>query len=165
MESIAIPDILSIDEYRSLAPQLRERYVYGAIREIVKMNPNGVTLAQIITRVPFDRKTVSKHLEKLVAVNEAFTKSFGNTIAYYPNNRAIHPSSDEILSIGKKTFRFILIDNPLGKAFYVQEVVRDASGEEVKGGLIIPLSDLNEFMDEIKEFRERVMGRGDKLET
>src|SRR3972149_2731810 len=80
--------------YTSLPPALREKYVYEVVKQIVFDNRDGVSITQVEEVLPFSRKTIQKVLEKLVAVNECFSKNFGQVIVYFPNSRTIHATAE-----------------------------------------------------------------------
>lgn len=100
---------------------------------------------------------IEKHLEGMVAVNEAFKKEFGRTVVYFPNNRAIHSISDTSKKIGNKTFRAVHINNLLGDFIYIQEYEESAYGEEIKGGLTVGVNNVEEFISFLLDINKKFM--------
>jgi len=143
--------------YRKFPSEVRERYVRETLKEILFANREGITIPGLLMEgIPFTRKVIEKHLESMVAVNEAFKKEFGRSIVYFPNNRAIHSISDTSKKIGNKTFRAVHINNLLGDFLYVQEYEDSAYGEEVKGGLMVELNKVKEFISFLEDVNRKV---------
>jgi len=143
-------------EYTKLDPDARERYVEGMIKETIMLNKDGVSVPQLLEALPFSRKVIEKHLERLVAVNEAYLKEYGRTKVYFPNSRAIHPLAELEVKVGGKSFRSVLIDNMLGKFVYIQEYETGVYGKEVKGGLMVPTSAFKQFVDFISTVERNI---------
>jgi len=149
-------------EYTKLNSETKEKYVHGVLKETLFLNQDGITLAQLLESLPFSRKVIEKHLEKLVAVNEVYLKEYGRTLVYFPNSRAIHPIAELEVKVNGKSFRSVFIDNMLGKFVYIQEYESGTYGKEVKGGLMIPIKSFNQFIEFLHEIEKRVEEIGDK---
>ena len=146
-------------DYMKLPPNLREKYVYDVIKETVILNRDGVSLLHLAKVLPFSRAVISKHLEKLVSVNEAYNKEYGKTIVYFPNSRAIHSTLEVEKKFGDKMFRAVVIDNMLGEFVYIQEYQENIYGKEVKGGLMVPVKWFDNFKNLVEEINSKL---GDK---
>lgn len=149
-------EVLEEEEYKSLEPEAKERYVSNTLNDLVHEHPDGLTKSDIQDLTPFGRKTIDKHLEKLVALNEAYVRRMGGTDVYYPNGRLLRPSTKVQKEIDGKTFRLTLLENVKGESIYVQEIKSDKFGEEVKGGLMVPRDDFEEFVEWLKNYEEEV---------
>lgn len=141
-------ELLDEDEYRSLSPDEKERYVFETLNKLLHINPEGITKSNIIDATNFGRKTIDKHLEKLVALNEGYVRRMGGTDVYYPNGRLLHSSINEKREINGKTFQAQHLENISGESIYLQELEQDKFGtEEVKGGLLISKTKFPQFVD------------------
>jgi hypothetical protein len=139
-------DMLDEDEYKSLSPDAKEKYVRETLNELLHENPEGITRSDIRDVTPFGRKTIDKHLEKLVALNEGYVRRMGGTDVYYPNGKLLH-GSEEAQQINGKTFKVKQLENISGESVYIQEVEQDKfGGEEVQGGLLIPKDEFSAFV-------------------
>jgi hypothetical protein len=146
-----------IDEsYMRLPSNLREKYVYETIRDIVFQNRDGVNTTQLSQNLPFSRKVIEKHLNRLVSINECYSKTYGRTVVYFPNSRAIHSIVDLELPLNGKFFRAVEIDNSLGHFIYLQEYQDGTYGREVKGGLMIPINSIREFITFLQNIQDRL---------
>lgn len=134
MEPINFPQIMDKKKYLGLSPQDQEGYIAKKIKEILEINPNGVTIPDIVEKTPFTRPTVIKHLEKMVSSREAYKIKVRNFAIYYHNGQVVHPE----LTIKKETldgttFRGSFLNNNFGKFVYVE----DLKGSGVSGGSIL----------------------------
>lgn len=145
-------DLLDQDEYQSLSPDEKESYVFETMNNLLHANPEGITKSDILEATNFGRKTVDKHLEKLVALNEGYVRRMGGTDVYYPNGKLLHSSINEKREINGKMFQAQHLENIAGESIYLQELEQDKFGsEEVKGGLLIPKHKFPQFVDWLNE--------------
>ena len=145
-------DLLDEDEYKSLSPTEKEKYVFETLNKLLHANPEGITRSDILEATNFGRKTIDKHLEKLVALNEGYVRRMGGTDVYYPNGRLLHSSINEKREIDGKTFQAQHLENISGESIYLQELETDKFGsEEVKGGLLIPKTKFPQFVEWLNE--------------
>lgn len=147
------------ERYMELRPETRAKYVQETIRETLFMNNDGVSATNLVERLPFSRKVIEKYLEGLVLVNEAYKKEYGRTTIYFPNNRAIHPVGEVEKKLDEKVFRAVIIDNLLGKFVYIQEYEEGSYGEEIKGGLLIPLKTFSKFLSFTEDINKELVKR------
>lgn len=144
-----VPDIdMDEDEYKSLSPDKKENYVFETLNEILHDHPEGLTRSDIQEITPFGRKTIDKHLEKLVALNEGYVRRRGGTDVYYPNGKLLRDGVNDRIELNGKTFQIKHLENVSGKQIYLQELEDDKYGsEQVKGGLLIPEELFFDFVD------------------
>lgn len=142
--------------YVSLSPDAKERYIYEVMRTVLFENLDGVSVTKLTEVLPFAKKTIEKQLDKLISLNEGFSKKYGNSIVYFPNHRAIHSSLDKDIHLGGKTFRVSHIENMLGSFIFIQEYEMGNFGKEVKGGLMVPLSKFNNFVTFLSETNSQI---------
>ena len=139
--------------YRKMKPEERELFVERTIKSILDKSKFGISIADI-EKIPdynFNRKTISKYLEKLEALNEAYSKKVGNVVLYYPNHKSPHFSIEKEQRIGNKKYRIVLIENPLGEFIQLQEIEEDKLyGDKTSGGILIQKKDFDKFIDFIK---------------
>jgi predicted DNA-binding protein YlxM (UPF0122 family) len=152
--SMFVPKIQ--EDYMKLKPDLREKYVCEKVKETLYMNKDGVSLTELATNLPFNRKTIEKCLERFVSVNEAYSKQYGVTKAYFPNSRAMHSLAELEIKDKEKTFRSVIIDNLLGQWVYIQEYNDTVYGKDVKGGIMVPLKDLDKFISFLNQTQEKL---------
>jgi hypothetical protein len=151
---IKIPNVmLSAEEVQALKPLERENYVRSVIKKILNANENGVMSSEIVEATNLNRITVTKHLEYLVAIREAYKSDRGSGSIYYQNGRLVHPTDRLSVPIGNKVYDFIKLENAEGKFVFIQEKEQDELRlKTVKGGIMIRYEDLSVFMDGLKDF-------------
>ena len=145
--------ILSPEEVQALKPMERENYVRSLIKNILLANGNGVMASEIVSATNLNRITVTKHLEYLVAIREAYKSDRGSGSIYYVNGRLIHPTDRLAVPIGNKIYEFFKLENAEGDFVFIQEKEQDElRAKTVKGGIMIRCQDLFKFMDGLQKF-------------
>lgn len=148
-----------LQEIEHLPPDAKEEYYRMVISQIVRANPGGVTVTDICNFTNFDRKTVSQHLDFLVAVREAYKDvTPPRTAKYYPNGKLVHGFGETSAHLGNAVFTFRRLVNQFGEFVYVQEKKRDARNLlAVAGGILVPEDGVEEFVAHLR----RVVGTGE----
>jgi DNA-binding transcriptional ArsR family regulator len=147
--------ILSAEAIKRLSPSERDYYIQNVILEILVMNEGGVTISQISAKLPFSRPTVSKHLEMLVAIGEAYRIQMGNLSIYSKNGKVVHEADVQSVVVSDKVYTFYKLKNQEGDFLYVQEKELDEfRSPKVKGGVMVNARDLPTFLDRLKKFVE-----------
>jgi len=163
MQKIEVPEVLPRNEYLKLPPRERELYVREILRQTVKNNPNGVSVAQLSRVLPFDSRTIEKHLSVLSYTNEVYTVDIGPTTLYLPNTRAMHPVSEKRLEIDGREYAVYVLKNRLGKFVFIQERKKTEFVNETHGGILIPLSDFKNFVEYLNGVEKEVKAIGEKI--
>jgi hypothetical protein len=133
-------------DYQSLSPDAKERYVFKTIEKLLHENQDGITKSEIQDQTPFGRKTIDKHIERLVALNEAYVRRMGGTDVFYPNGRLLHSNAEWKAEFDGKTFKLTLLENISGQSIYIQDIEEDAYGESAKGGILLPREHFDQFL-------------------
>ncbi len=151
---IKIPSVLlSPEEVQALKPLERENYVRSVIKKILASNENGVMASEIVQATNLNRITVTKHLEYLVAIREAYKSDRGSGSIYYQNGKLVHPTAQVSVPIGNKVYDFVKLENAEGKFLFIQEKEQDELRlKTVKGGIVVRCEDLFTFMNGLQKF-------------
>ena len=154
---IEIENLLEREDYLTLSPQAREKYLIQTIENILKKNKDmGVSVADLLTsstEYPFTRRSVDKALKILVISNKAYAVKRGQLILYFPNNRLAHPSATETINVDdNKNYKLFFVENPYGKFLYVQENQKGMFGYETRGGIMIPIQESKKVLKDIEKF-------------
>lgn len=154
MEIITPRVMLSPEEIQALKPTERENYVRSLIKGILTANQDGVMASEIVDSTKLNRITVTKHLEYLVAIREAYKSDRGSGSIYYLNGRLVHPTDRLSVPMGKKSYDFFKLENAEGNFVFIQEKEQDElRAKTVKGGIMIRCEDLHQFIDGLQRFR------------
>lgn len=145
--------MLMSDEIKALNPKEREERVSSLIRNILSLNENGVMVSEVVDATKLNRITVTKHLEHLVAIREAYKKDRGMGALYYKNGRLAHPTDRFSINIDNKFYDFIKLENSEGKFIFIQEKEQDELRfKTIKGGIMVHLNDFDQFLSGLQKF-------------
>lgn len=152
--SLELPKtILKPEDVLSLSPSDRDRYMDRLLFQILELNQKGATIPEIEEATGLNRNTVTKHLDRLVSLREAFKIQRGILSIYYRNGRVVHAKNIEHKFAKDKRYSFFRLVNDEGKFVYIQEKEANVYGTViVKGGIIIRDEDLFEFLNELQKF-------------
>ena len=151
------PSMRTPDEVLSMSPKDRDKYMEHVILEILKLNPQGATIPEIADATRFSRITITKHLNRLVAIREAYKIERGAVSIYHKNGKVIHARNLEHSFANDKRYSFFRLQNDEEKSVYIQEKETNSFGTvKVKGGIIIKDEDFFEFMRELQKFMVEV---------
>ncbi|MGI0069215.1 MAG: hypothetical protein ACREAN_03055, partial [Nitrosopumilaceae archaeon] len=145
-QALKLPQVLDKEQYLKLPTQEKERYARETIKETVNSNPDGVTVPQLAKALPFDARTIAKHLEVLTHTNDVYTVPIGATILYLPNGRLMHAVPLDPLIIKDRVYQAHVLQNRLGQFVFIQEKRKTDYSEEASGGLMISLASFDTFV-------------------
>lgn len=156
MLEIQVPEVLPKSEYLKLPPSERELYVREILRQTVRKNVEGVTASMLTQKLPFDSRTVEKHLSILTCTNEIYSVKIGNTQLYLPNSIPMHHAKKQTFEIKDREYTAYALQNRMGEFVFIQEKKKTEFTEEVGGGILIPLADFEEFASFINNFSKNI---------
>ena len=153
VEKLKIPEkIFSADEIKRLSPSERDSYIQSIVMDILTLNKQ-VTVSQISDQLQFSRPTVTKHLEMLTAIGEAYSIQIGNLSIYSKNGKIVHEADVQSVVVYDKTYTFYKLKNQEGDFLYIQEKHLDEyRTPKVKGGIMINSRDLPLFIEKLQKF-------------
>lgn len=149
-------EMLDGKAYENLAPKDKSLYMEKVLQEILSLNNDrGISIPQMIESTYFDRKAISKYLEKLVARRVAYKVQQGNTIIYHINGRLIHHLFQKTVLIGNRNYSFKALFDGNQVLLFIQEIKKNELGViEEGGGIIIPLKNIEEFSEYIEKVKD-----------
>ncbi len=147
--------LLPHSEIKGLAPRERDTYIQNVILRILDRAPRGVTVSEVSAFTGFSRPTVSKHLEVLLAIGEAYEVERGNLSIYHRNGKVVHEEASQSISTPDKAYNFYILQNDKGRFLYIQEREEDEYKlVRVRGGITINMKDLPAIVRKITELQE-----------
>jgi len=155
---IAIPKtVLSPTEIQVLSPQERDFYIRNVILEVLRLNDRqGIIISQVVSATNFNRMTVGKHLDVLVAIGEAYKVQRGNLFIYYKNGKIVHETDLQSIVLNDKIYTLYRLENNDGQFIYIQEKELDECRvPQIKGGVMINLKDVPNFLNKLQEFVQK----------
>ena len=153
MEKLKVPEkIFKNEEIKRLSPSERDSYIQNTILEILGMNKH-VTISQLSEQLPFSRPTITKHLDMLTAIGEAYCIQMGNLSVYSKNGKIVHEADLQSIVAQDKSYTFYKLQNQEGDFVYIQERYLDEyKSPKVKGGVMINSRDIPFFLEKLKSF-------------
>ena len=136
-----------------MSPQDQEEYVGKKIKQILHLNPDGITVPEICETTPFTRPTIIKHLERLSASREAYKIKRRRLTIYYPNGRIVHPEAMiKVETENGGILRGTFLNNNFGEFIYIEDINdKHISG----GGMLISLKNFESFEELVKRVGEK----------
>lgn len=153
---IQAPEVLAKSEYLKLPPNEREQYVREILRQTVRKNIDGVTASMLTAKLPFDSRTIEKHLSVLTCTNEIYSVKIGNTQLYLPNSIPMHHAKKQTFSIKNREYIAYVLQNRMGDFVFIQEKKKTDFNEEIGGGILIPLANFEQFVNFISNFNTEI---------
>jgi hypothetical protein len=135
--------ILEFDKerFKELSTSEKEKEIRHIIRETVKLNPNGVTLSMLCEALPFDKRTIEKHLYALQFTNEIYTIRLGRTTLYLSNLE--NAERIKKMTIGDIEYEISQVKNRFGEFMLIKQI----KNMDVVGGILIPKNEFNKFQE------------------
>ena len=156
MSEIEVPEVLPKNEYLKLPISERELYVREILRQTVKKNLHGVTASNLAQKLPFDSRTIEKHLSVLTCTNEIYAVKIGNTPLYLPNSIPMHHAKKQTLQLRTENMLRTFSRTEWVNLFFIQEKKKTKFTEEIGGGILVPLTDFQEFVNFISTFNKDI---------
>jgi len=150
----------SPDKYYGSKDLVIQKTVLAAL----KNHPRGILASQLAKELNLHHQQMMSILETLVALREAYDFKYGNTKLFFPNGRLNHPISFQDMKIDNKNYSFCEIVQHLNgqKYIFIQEKELDHNNVlEPKGGILLNEIDLDQFIQKLSEFREKLHQRDD----
>lgn len=145
-------NIMDKERYMVLSPENRKKYLENLIRELIHLN-KGITVAEIMKTLLLSYDTVRRHLTTLEAVGEIYCVRYGNSEAYFPNGRNVHPEDEIEIVDGDNVFVFSVLSNQFDDFLFIQEKKADSSGRRrSKGAIMVPLRCVADFYGKSSTF-------------
>ena len=147
-------NILDKEQYSTLATFQKGEYVTNLLKQILELNPDGVTISQIDKAIKLGHATIWHHLEKLADSAYCMKMERGDTAVY--NFNKVLDELDDCDIRGKFYFYdFAIIENIFGKFVRVQIKQEDTSGNiAAHGGVIININSYDKVVDFLVKIRD-----------
>ena len=127
-------------EFKHLGTSEKEKFIRHIIRETVKLNPHGVTLSMLCEALPFDKRTIEKHLYALQFTNEIYTVRLGRTTLYLSNLGSAKRVKKK--KIGDFEYEIAQVKNRFGEFVLIRQI----KDRDTEGGILIPKDGFGEFL-------------------
>lgn len=159
MPKINLPEnILEKETYSSLPPLEKGEFIHNFLKEILRLNPTGMTVSQIEKNTYLSHSVIWQHLDTLASRGECLRIERGDADVYHFNNvidtlkQFDIPSDNSPLPF---SYNFNLIENTFGKFIRIQRQRGSRSAAHTThSGVILPyhlVSQIANILIKIKE--------------
>ena len=134
----------------------KQKEIRRTISKTIKKSRYGVTLPELVDILPYDKRTIAKHLFALLLTGEIYYIQRGKTKVYYSNLAGVKEGSSKILELNGDKLEVLLVENAQGEFVYL----RHTSNELPKGGILIPKEKFSECVEFLNDWCSKVLGKG-----
>jgi DNA-binding Lrp family transcriptional regulator len=139
-----------------MRPKDRDEAVQKLILQVLDLNSQGATIAELSEQTRISRPTLASHMKTLVATREAYENRRGRLSFFYKNGKVVHARSTEC-QFNDRFYKFFRLKNDQGRFIYVQErQIDEFRATKVKGGIMIRDEDFVTFLKELRNFGAEV---------
>jgi hypothetical protein len=132
----------------------KQKEIRRVISKTIKKSRYGVTLPELVDVLPYDKRTIAKHLFALLLTGEIYYIQRGKTKVYYSNLAGMKEGTSKILKLDGDELEILLVENAEGEFVYL----RHTSDELPKGGILILKEKFSECVNFLKEWRDEFLG-------
>ena len=154
---VKVPHMLRRNEYKKMSPTDKGTHVKGILRQILELNHDGVTIAQLKQHLTFDRRIIEKHLDVMMFTNEIYVVQLGMNKLYIPNHKAMHEAVSYSEQIDDIEYRVYILHNKLGDFAVIQQT--DLK-QDVTGSLQVPLEHYDKLVKYLSRSIKDMESRG-----
>ena len=155
MLKLVLPqNVLDKEAYKALPTHEKEEYIHNFLKQVLELNPNGITAPQIDDATYLGRSTVWHHLEILSSRSQCFKVERGDT-AVYNSNKVIKDLKDLDIKGDFYTYCFNVVENMFGKFIRLQLKQDSKSGTpRTNRGVLIDSRHFDEFLSTLQKIRK-----------
>lgn len=145
-------NLISPEGLKSMRPKDKDGCIQKLLLEILELNSQGITIAELMEQTRIHRNTLTGHMKTIVATREAYELKRGKLSVYYKNGKVVHAKSTEC-RFNDRFYKFFRLKNEQGNFVYVQERQMDEfRAIKVNGGIMIKDEDFLVFLKELQNF-------------
>jgi len=153
---------LKEEQLKMVSPSVREVLVRDSIRRAIRrFGEEGISVDEISELTGFTRNTIQKHLKTLIGLREVYAqKKNRNLTLYYPNGKPLHHLGKVKFDWNNPIFEIYIAQGPKENLFFyiLEKRYSILEGEVSEGAVMVPVEHLDEFVEELKNLRDRIGG-------
>ncbi|MBI2541330.1 hypothetical protein HYV80_01295 [Candidatus Woesearchaeota archaeon] len=155
MLKLVLPqNLLTKEQYADLPPFQKGEYLSNLLKQILELNPQGVTISQVDKAVKLGHSTIWHHLENLADSAFCLKMERGDT-AVYNFNKIVHALEDTHVQGKFYYYDFDLVENIFGKFVRMQIKQEDSSGNLVaNGGVLVGTNSFDKVVGSFIKIRD-----------
>lgn len=145
-------NLISPESLKSLRPKDKDECIQKLLLQILELNSQGITIAELMEQTKIHRNTLTSHIKTIVATREAYEVKRGKLSVFYKNGKVVHARSTEC-RFNDRFYKFFRLKNEQGSFIYVQEKqMNEYRAVKVNGGIMIKDEDFLVFLKELQKF-------------
>ena len=160
MTKINIPkEYIGKENLYSLPAKEKEEYITNLIKKILELNPDGVTLSQIIGATNLISSTIWHHLEILKSSSQCRKISRGNMDVYYSFGKVNH-----VANFDRNEVRYNIgtVTNEDGSFVCIHEARESRGSQKTLRGIAIPISLIDDLVEVLAKLKKANKDKEDK---
>ena len=156
MTSIVLPPMLEKDKYLSLSASEKGEYAHNLLKEILKLNPEGLTVPQIDAAIYLEHTSIWHHLEILASRADCLKIKRGNVEVYFPN-KVIGSLKEFDMEGEYYHYSFELVENIYGKFVRLQTREKCESSSAVDSGVIMRSDIIGDIIKSLTKIKKQYL--------
>jgi len=131
-------------------------YIHNLLKEILRLNPKGITVSQVDKSTYLGRSTIWHHLEILASRAECLKIQRGD-IDIYHSNKVLESLKDFNINGIDFYYNFDLVENTFGKFLRLQMKQEGRTGSIVNDcGILINLKFFGDVLSSLNQIKENI---------
>ena len=146
------PDVLEKAAFKTLPAKDKEEYLNNLLKQVLELNPKGITISQVKEALGLPISTVWHHLESLSDTAQCRKISRGNIDIYYPCGKA-----SNLGEYAKDNVSYTLhtIENEEGRFVSIHVKRENRLGNStICGGVAIPFELVNNIISTLSKVKK-----------
>ena len=155
MPKLVLPQkMLAKEEYTDMSASQKEEYIHNLLKEVLELNPKGITASQLDKVIYLGHSTIWHHLEILASRAQCFKMERGDTFVYHLN-KVLDSLTELDIKSDYYTYCFNIIENDYGKFLRLQLKQENQSGTpRTRCGVLINDKIFDKVLDALKEIKK-----------
>ncbi len=150
MTTINLPKgLLPKEEFKSLSAKEKGEFLSNLLKNLLEINPEGITTSQVREATGLTYSTIWHHLEILNSTGQCYKVSRGNMDIYHSSGSITHLNE---YGKGKVKYAIGIVENSQGKFVCIHEKRESRTGSQaVCSGITIPIGLIGSFIETLNK--------------
>jgi len=157
------------DVWKHLSPEVRESLTREKVRTAIRdYGKDGLSIEEVAALTNLNRIAIKKHLDKLIGLREVYSQKKNYKITlYYHNGRPLHHLGKKRLDCGDTILESTIAQGKNNCIFFhiLEKRYSVLEGESPEGAIMVPIEQLDAFIECLKELKENFGGIAHGAET
>jgi predicted DNA-binding protein YlxM (UPF0122 family) len=150
------------DNWKHLSPEIRETLTREKVRRAIRdYGKDGLSIEEIVALTNLNRIAIKKHLDKLSGLREVYSQKKNYKITlYYHKGKPLHHLGKRRLDCKDTIIESTIAQGKNDSIFFhiLEKRYSVLEGETPEGAIMIPIEQLERFIENLKELKENYGG-------